>query len=313
MPGGSSKEMGHKKKKKRAHKLRRDLALYLALRGLLSLPYHAYRAVTAGMFNLGLLFSNDLQRMEQLVTANLNHLFPQKKPREKRRLFRRITGRLLGNFYEIQKFHSQRWVKKTVSVEGEDLLKEALAEKKGVICLSAHLGNFPLLLAYFSQRGYPVNTINRKLHNRFLEKYAERIKQRAKIAIIPKHPTAAAIRDSLRWLEKGGLLFILADQHTDRGIIAPLFNHPVKVPTGPAMLARRAGCPVLPVSIRRCGRKHLVRIEPPLALHRNGDFLEDIRKNTALFNQVLERWVRETPLEWSSWFNKRFPPLENEN
>lgn len=40
--------------------------------------------------------------------------------------------------------------------DGLEILDEALKQKKGVIALSGHIGNIPVMLAWLAEKGYPV-------------------------------------------------------------------------------------------------------------------------------------------------------------
>ncbi|MCX5642254.1 MAG: lysophospholipid acyltransferase family protein, partial [Candidatus Omnitrophica bacterium] len=125
---------------------------------------------------------------------------------------------------------------------------------------------------------------------------------------IPKRPAAASVRESLDWLKSGKILLLLADEYRKTGITVPFFNLPSGTQTAPAVFSRRLDCAVVPVSIVRRGPKHLIRVEPALLMSRSEDQEKDIRDNTGLCNQAIEKWVREDPAEWFGWFGKRFLP-----
>ncbi|HNS48700.1 MAG TPA: lysophospholipid acyltransferase family protein, partial [bacterium] len=182
----------------------------------------------------------------------------------------------------------------------------ALAEGKGVVGLSAHQGNFPLLLAYLSRQGFPVATISREVSNHRLENYIQASKRLSGIRWMPKDPKATAARQMIAWIKRNRVLVILADQHSGQGVRVPFFGLQVGTPSGPAVFARRLGCPILPMTVVRKEGHHLVRIFPPLELRKTDNPQADIEENTALCNRVIEAWVRENPGQWFTLLSRRF-------
>ncbi len=240
------------------------------------------------------------------VFNNISIVFPEMSNLQKRVLFRQALQKTVIGSYESSRIYRFAWIEKTVDAEGLNHLDEALSKGKGVIIFSAHLGTFPLILSYLKLHGYPIRNIGRDPENPFLARYFEKVREKAGIVHIPKNPVGASVRESLRWLVSGKILSLPSDQYTSQGIMVPFFERTVRTPTGPAVFARRLGCAVVPISIVRRGKKHLIRVEPALEMSRSENQENDIRDNTALCNRVIERWVREDPAEWFGWFTRRF-------
>ena len=256
------------------------------------------------------------------VLDNISIVFPKMDSAEKRVLLRQAIRKTVIGSYESSRIYRFAWINKSISAEGLDYLDEALAKGKGVVVFSAHIGSFPLILSYLKLRGYPIRNIGRDPDNPYLARYFEKVREKAGIIHIPKNPVGTSIRESMRWLASGKILSLPSDQHTGQGIRVPFFGRTVRTPIGPAVFSRRLGCAVVPVSIVRRSRKHLIRVEPELPMSRSlargecasgaEDQEKDIRDNTALCNSVIERWVREDPEEWFGWFGKRFLPAKQD-
>lgn len=297
-------------RKQPAAKRLRDRCLYAAARFYYRLPTPAATALFSGLAGAAFLCSRRLAQQRALVNRNIARCLPALPPRERRRLTGALARRLATDFHHSVRIGRRAWVQAAVvRTSGLDHLDRALADGRGVLCLAAHFGNFPLMLAWLTQAGYPVSTIIRDYRNPYLGAYWRRAQARAGLRAIPKHPPALALRRALRWLRGGNILFILADQHADRGVNTFFFGQPAVTAPGPAALSRRTGCPVVPVSIRATRAGYEIRAEAPLELPPAGEAAgEDIAARTARFNRVIEAWVREAPDHWSSWLNKRFAP-----
>jgi len=240
------------------------------------------------------------------VLNNISIVFPEMSGTEKQRLAGQAVRKVILGFYESARIYRFAWINKSINTEGLDYLDETLTKGNGVIVFSAHLGSFPLILSYLKLCGYPIRNIGRDPENPYLARYFEKVRGKAGVVHIPKNPVRTSVRESMRWLASGKILSLPSDQYTSQGIRVPFFSRMVRTPTGPAVFSRRLGCAVVPVSIVRRGKKHLIRVEPALNMNRSEDQEKDIRDNTALCNQVIEKWVREDPEEWFGWFTRRF-------
>ena len=279
-----------------------DFLIYLVVRSIFSLPFCLFTVVVA--IAVSLIIANNTG-ISKTVLRNLSLVFPQKSPDEKRRLLRQILWEAGVNLYHSYQVVSRFRVKQMVAVEGLEHLDGAMAQGRGVIALSAHLSNFVLLLSYLSRR-YPFKAVVNNPKNPYFARKIVEIRRLAGISEIPRRPADQAVIESLHWLKSGKALFLLADEPRRKGVSVPFFGYPVGTSTTPAIFSRRLDCVVLPISIVRRGQKYLIRIEPPLNLVRTDSTEEDIRQNTILFNQVIERWVRTAPDQWFGWFTRRF-------
>ncbi|HRX27731.1 MAG TPA: lipid A biosynthesis acyltransferase, partial [Aminivibrio sp.] len=66
-------------------------------------------------------------------------------------------GRSVAEFLSMDKVRGD--LRDLVEFHGEEHLREALARGKGVLFLSAHLGNWEIGAAAVAERGYPMNAI----------------------------------------------------------------------------------------------------------------------------------------------------------
>ena len=67
-------------------------------------------------------------------------------------------GKYLADFLFFPKIHVNN-IDKIVKIENRHYIDEAFSYKKGVIALSAHLGNWEIGAITHSLKGYPINAI----------------------------------------------------------------------------------------------------------------------------------------------------------
>jgi KDO2-lipid IV(A) lauroyltransferase len=116
-----------------------------------------------------------------------------------------------------------------------------------------------------------------------------------------------ALAESVKELRQGGVLGLLIDMSRRKdGIEIEFFGHRATATPAAALLAIRCSSPVLPAFCIRTsdGRLH-GRIDPPLNIRRTGDLAADLRFNTQLMTNSLEKVVREFPEQWY-WRQKRW-------
>jgi KDO2-lipid IV(A) lauroyltransferase len=169
----------------------------------------------------------------------------------------------------------------------------------------AHLGSFEFAMRVAPALGYPLTVVGRPLTNRLLrrEMRAQRTCTGAELLLM--HNVAPQM---LRALHEGRIVAALNDQYKRRskGVFVPFFGVRVSTSPGPALIALRAGAPVLPAACVRIGPdRHRLVIRPPLEPPDTGDRRKDVELLTARGNAALEAFIREYPGQWM-WSHRRF-------
>ncbi len=193
-----------------------------------------------------------------------------------------------------------------VIFSGQSHLEEALLRGKGVLFLSAHLGNWELAtLATALKFDLPINALVRPLDFSPMDKVLTEIRSRTGNKVLDKDKSANLIRQIL---SKNQVIGIMLDQNASwyEGVYVPFFNRITCTNKGLAMFAMRYGATVLPVfNIRQKDGRYKIMFEPPVSLVRSGNISRDIVKNTTLFNTIIEKYVRMAPDNWF-WVHRRW-------
>jgi KDO2-lipid IV(A) lauroyltransferase len=193
-----------------------------------------------------------------------------------------------------------------VILEGRKHLDDALAQGRGVIWLTAHLGNWEMIGWTMACLGYPVNVVARAVYDERLNRLLLKYREDASVRVILRDSPSAG-RQILQALKQGEILGMLIDQDTKvKGVMADFFGRKANTPAGPAILAVRRGVPVLPGFIHRVSNeKHRIVIYPPVEVQKTEDSDQDAVANTERFNQVIEREIRRYPDQWV-WVHRRW-------
>ena len=195
-------------------------------------------------------------------------------------------------------------------VHNEEVLRQALSHGHGVIAVTAHLGNFPLMFVALVQKGYKVNVIIRPMRDQKFSEFMFDLCDRRQVHMIPTYPRTHFLRECLGALKRNELLFILLDEFVeeDSGITVEFFNRQVPRGLGPILFQSRTGSPVLPMFIIKNNEDGFeIFIEPPLDIKNGGAHApEHDRVKIARLTKTIEEYVRRYPLQWGGWLNKRW-------
>lgn len=166
----------------------------------------------------------------------------------------------------IEMIAASRWkradLENRFDFEGRDALDAALAEGKGVILVTQHTGSWEAGGVYLRFLGYRLHVVAGVQLSKLLTGAVKEAKERLGIEVInPEDPP----RKLLRALASGGILALLVDGNIyTGGAEVVFFGRNIRLPEGPARLARASGAPIVAGYCRRTGRRrfriHLERL-----------------------------------------------------
>lgn len=229
------------------------------------------------------------------VQANLSLVLgasAARHPLMVRDVFRNF-GRYLVEFFTMH--HASR---AACRVDGEAHLRQAHAQRRGAIILTAHLGNWELGAAAIRRMGFPISAVALPHRDADTNRLFNSQRQRCGVMTIPLGPSAS--RQCLAVLHAGGLLGLLGDwELTGHSIAANLFDRAVNLPRGPALLSLRSGAPILPTFlVREADWRFRLCIEPPLWPARQVSVTASLQTLVQTYAAMLERYVRQWPSQW---------------
>ena len=203
-------------------------------------------------------------------------------------------GRLRGRSLETR----ARW-------SGMETLYAALsAGRGGVICLP-HLGNWEIAGLALARAGFRVHVVTGVQWSRALTGAAREMKERERLRV---SSPADGFVPLLATLRSGGLVALMADGDVySRSLPARFFGRTIPFPAGPAILARRAGAPLLHAHAERLGgdrwRFAVDGADPP---DRSLPVDADLRRLTQRAASALERSIAAHVEQWCV-FRPMFP------
>jgi KDO2-lipid IV(A) lauroyltransferase len=233
----------------------------------------------------------------------------EKSARERARIGRESFRNLGMNLVEacVFYFRPPHKLLSRVEVRGADNLVAAAARGRGLLGLTAHLGNWELLAASTTLTPIRLSAVYRPLDDPLLDRILERFRGRVGVELIGKRNAIADIRDALR---RGHMVGVLLDQNASRreGVFVPFFGVPASTSKGLALIALRTGAPVVPSFIyRTADGRHVAEFAPALPAPPDND----LEAYTRAFNEAIESAVRRNPGQWF-WLHRRWKTRPSE-
>jgi len=267
------------------------------------LPLPLAHALGAALGWLFLVIPNKRRHTAQI---NLELCFPEMRAPTRRRLLRR-------NMIELGKFlaeigalwtRGERGIRRLVRrVSGEDKLKKALGQKKGVILAVPHLGAWEMI-GLWSSMHYPITSMYREPPMSQMGKSMRAARERFGARLVSADNTG--IRALYKALERGEMVGILPDQvpaSRSSSVFAPFFGIPTSTMVLLSRLAIKTGAPVVFSYAERLpggNGYHLHFLPAPDEIHQGS-----IESSAAVVNAMVEQCVRELPEQYQ-WVYKRF-------
>ncbi len=292
---------------KRRHKFK-DVAIYMLVVATGFIVRHLPRSASLRLgAGLGEMLYRTVKRRRQIALRNLRMALGSEKSNGElehiaRSSFRNM-GKTLVEFLSTPRYSAER-LQALVRIEGMENVQQAMARGKGIIFISAHLGNWELIFQIMSRSIEHLSAIAQSFRYHRLDRLVSNYRTRYGGQVIKKE---VAVKQSLRFLRQGLSVAFLGDQDAgDNGVFVDFFGMPASTPRGPVMLALRTDASIInTLDIRQEDDSHLTTISEPVELEISGDLEKDIEFNTARFVKHLENIVRDHPCQWL-WMHNRW-------
>ena len=242
----------------------------------------------------------------RIALANLQVAFPKKSADECRAIARSMFqhfGRLLLELLKYSSLsHEQQMA--LVDWEGEERVRLALAQGKGILFCTGHFGYWEQQALAHALKFEPMAVMARPLDNPKLHNLLEGIRTSNSNEIVYRR---GAVRKALRLLAEGRGVGILIDQHMTSAdaIYVDFFGRPAATTSTLAALAIRTGAPVIPLfAFPLAGGRYRMIYEHPVEPPPH-DSEDAVREFTQRCTDVLEMHVRRHPELWL-WMHRRW-------
>lgn len=270
------------------------IGFYLAI----TLPIRVSYRIACAVADLYYLIS---RKDRAAVIQNLKVIFNNKTCDEKelqrmaRDVFRNFA-KYLVDFFRFSKI-DQEFIKEFVKVEGLDNIDIGLSKGKGVIALSAHIGNWELGGFVLASIGYPLSAVVLTHRHKKVNEFFTRQRLLGNLKPIE---IGFSLRSCYSVLKNNCLLAVLGDRDFSKnGFRVDFFGKKTIIPKGPSLFSYRIGSAIVPTfMIREKDDTFRLIFEKPIFPSSNEDESREIERLTRQYLAVIESYVRSYPTQW---------------
>lgn len=189
-------------------------------------------------------------------------------------------------------------------IAGDDdmaIVADAVAQGRGVLCLTPHLGGFEIAARYMAAVHGPMTVMFRPPRKDMLRPIMEQARNSTTLNAVPAN--MKGVREFVRALRHGGVVGLLPDQApgSGEGVWVPFFGRSAYTMTLPGKLAAQTHVPVIAAAGERLPhgrgwRVHVLRLPEPLPAGPD--------QQAELVNQTMEALIRRMPDQYLWGYNR---------
>lgn len=250
----------------------------------------------------------------RLVKDNLRAAFPQLTADQRQAIALAMWEHLLLMVCEIahapRKIHRSNW-RRHLSMPQMAMMVRRFLDRRPVIIISGHLGNFEMGGYLLGLHGFPTHTIARKLDNPHLDRWVNDFRAATGQYMLPKEGSGERITELLRG---GGTLVLLGDQHAGESACwVDFFGRPASTHKAVALFTLAAVAPTATGCVFRTGgpMQFVMRVADLVDPAEPGFAHGSAPALAQWYTRCLEGLVREAPGQYW-WLHRRWrqPPAK---
>ena len=232
------------------------------------------------------------------LRENLRRVKPDLNERELEALVHSAMRSYLR--YWCDTFRIQDWSKErlqsTVTLTNGHLLIDSVKDGRGVVIALPHSGNWDHAGAYFCSIGIPLVTVAEHLKPEAL--FTKFLEYRTSMGFEVLDLDSRSFVTLIKRAKEKRLIALVADRDLSKsGIDVQFFNHPARMPAGPALLAIKTGIPLVVAHVSYTSQGiHIEFNEVDVSM--DGIEAERIQKTVQASADLFAQGIAQSPQDW---------------
>lgn len=190
----------------------------------------------------------------------------------------------------------------TYEFDGIEILKNLLAEKKGGVLISAHIGNFEIAEHFLGDIDidFQINLVTTDLEHSAIKNYLESVTQKPTVKFIIIRDDLSHIFEINAALSKNELVCFTGDRYFEstKSLSEKILGEEANFPAGPFLIASRLKVPVVFVYVMKEPNLHYhLYAREAIVKHR------DEKGLLKAYIESVESMLAKYPLQWFNYFD----------
>ena len=280
-----------------SHRFNRAAVYRVATLAASVLPRPVRLRVAAGVADIA---SRRFPTERTVVRRNLTRILPGAPARELDALVGAVFRNFAVCFADLITANRRDDVRALVSaIEGMGALEDAVRTGRGLVVLTAHVGNWELAGRMLARDGArPTHVVVEAEADPAVERFLRGGEAPVRFVTRAAPTTSLALLTALR---RGEIVALQGDRAlgTRGDVWTRFFGAPAPFPLGPFVLARAAGAPVVPAFCLLDGnRRYRIVVGAPWHVHAGAE-----TDALGRWVSVLEAMVRRHPAQWFNFYD----------
>ncbi len=275
-----------------------EFILFLILAGvvrILGLPFSRRLSIV-----IAVIFFYVIPIRKQVTLKNLRIAFPEYSDSEIKKIAFGSYKSFSITLIEILfiPFMTKKQIENAVVCKNAELVKDYYNQKKGLIVLSGHFGNWEYIaLSVSTKINIPFHVVVKSQRNPYVDAYLNRARTRWINKIVP---LGVSIRKIYSELKEKNIIAMVADQRgPSDGLRVNFFGRQSSIYPGPAQLAIKTKVPILyGITVRQPDNTYVTQISEISLQNLPEGEEEQVREVSQRHMVVLEAAIRKNPEQW---------------
>lgn len=248
------------------------------------------------------------------VRANLRRAFPEASASWRSQITRRCYVHFSKVYFDLFSLYetTNQEFDFLVKCPDQNVMQRALAQKRGVVLVLFHFGNWEVCADWFARHGYNIAAVAKKMKNPLADRLLSNARTHNGIRILYK--TKANSPRIWKFIRDENILYLLADQDARRnGIFVKFFNQWSSSFRGPALFALRQKAPLVAGScLLNTDGKYIINLKE-LDTGVPSEYInQPVFWLTQQIAHHFEEQIRRCPEQYY-WFHRRWKTKPSEN
>ncbi|MGM0518984.1 MAG: lysophospholipid acyltransferase family protein [Campylobacterota bacterium] len=247
-------------------------------------------------------------KTNRIIQANLKLVFDNKLPKNEIEQIKKYSyfNMTLWALSLIESFDmSDDELKKSVDIEGEEILTELKQNNEPIILISAHYGNMEILSSYLNRFVTNIYQVARKSNFKQMDDFIVKAREKSGSKIVFRD---GAVKKLVKALMKKEVVSLIIDQNINSkaGTEVEFLGKKANQASTAALLSRKFGAKVVPVAIfNKENYKYKIKIYEPIKPIKTSDEQKDLKQLSQLHANAISDIILTDKKQWF-WPHKRF-------
>lgn len=213
-------------------------------------------------------------------------------------------AKYIVDYFRFPRINKNDWKRIIPQYEGNKFIDDTLKKGKGLMLLTAHLGNWELGGLLFNILGYPMNVVTLIDENLKIDAVREKWRRSRGIKSLTVGDSITAAKNIADALAKNEIVAMLGDRATKTNRMRiKFFGKETYFPTGAIILSLLTGAPIVPGFVLYKGKgKYYGVAEEPIYTKDTGNRERDIKETLKKIIKVFEKYIRTYPDQWYNFY-----------